>query len=213
MTLCAVSTESLFPDHPVIRNDAWLVARGVRPMSLTDKDIELLTGDDAEAIQHNGSIMQQAVQELRDISASVTGASAELEPIPFAIPTMSDDPEDDGPAQWLTCGFAAYPVDRRHGDVAVVGRAHVLPVRGNPRAPAWLLTRSHTGLPRSASRRRPRSRDMNEPAQTPDALRAKQATPFCLVAAPVERNRAPSTTTGRADRASARSLDVRRRNA
>ena len=103
-----MSTESLFVDHPVIRNDAWLVARGVRPMSLIDEDIELLTGDDAEAIQHNASIMQQAVEELKDISASVTGASAELEPIPFAIPTMSDDPEDGGPAQWLTCGFAAY---------------------------------------------------------------------------------------------------------
>ena len=109
MTLCVVSTESLFADHPVIRNDAWLVARGVRPMSLIDEDIELLTGDDAEAIQHNGSIMQQAVEELKDILASVTGASAELEPIPFAIPTMSDDPEHGGPAQWLTCGFAAYP--------------------------------------------------------------------------------------------------------
>lgn len=108
VTLCAVNSASLFIDHAVIWNDAWLVARGVRPMSLIDHDVDLLEGSDDEAIRRNRSIEQRAVQELKHIAESVTGPSAEIEPIPFAISAISYDPDDDGVASRLVCGFAAY---------------------------------------------------------------------------------------------------------
>lgn len=76
-------------------------------MSLIGDDIGLLEGSDDEAVRHNRSIEQRAIQELKPIAESVAGSSAEIEPIPFAIPATYE-PDDDGVERRLVCGFAAY---------------------------------------------------------------------------------------------------------